>query len=85
MTRFRKEGGLFRGGKWESQYMVMENFIISFYKDSKVARSDKTQYQHILHLQHCTVHLVTETKDRKHQFKLVEQESNEETLCQVII
>lgn len=84
VVRFRKDGGLFKGGKWESQYMVLENFTISFFKDSKVARSDNTQYQHILHLQHCTVHLVVDTKDRKHQFKLVEQDTNEETLCQVM-
>ena len=83
VTRFRRDGGLFKGGKWELQYMVLENFTISFFKDSKVARSDSTQYQHILRLLHCSVHLVMDVKDRKHQFKLVEQDTNEETLCQV--
>ena len=82
VIRFRKDMGLFRAGKWDSQYMVMENFSLYFYKDSKVARSDSSQSQLTLSLQHCTVHLVPEAKDKKYLFKLVEQEQ-EEVLLQV--
>ena len=83
VNRFRKDIGLFRAGKWDSQYMVMENFTLYFYKDSKVARSDSSQSQLALSLQHCTVHLVPDTRDKKFLFKLVEQEQ-EEVLLQVI-
>ena len=63
--------------------MALENFTLYFYKDSKVARSDSSQSQLIMELQYYYIYLVSDTKEKKNLFKLVEQETGDETLIQV--